>query len=296
MTNMENMESNEKAQLGTTRLNGEFILEQFADYAQRLAMEEGLATALTWGFEIESNTMSYVRDSMAKDGLSVAGLLEFQQDGSVSDHADTECECSCSDCSHSCDCDACEISDNDWFDHCGDCGGVQEVASIGGLSSTHPIGLRMLTQHGINNQTYDSDCGIHIHIGSQNFTNGQVANILTAYRLAQPIMDTLCERAGNNYAEMHGPDMENDARSGHQPNGKYWAVSTYWHYQNYRTKTIEFRGMGAESLSDIPQADRVRAWAHLLRALVMFATKPAPQLYWLSRAKDLNDLLRLINA
>jgi len=44
----------------------------------------------------------------------------------------------------------------------------------------------------------------------------------------------------------------------------------------------------------LKQTDRVRAWAHLLRLLVAYATKPAPQLYWITKATDFNGLMRLL--
>ena len=272
---------------------GDNIRHQFAEFARQVAEQPNQTTELTWGYEIESNTMKNVRAEVNRRGLP--DPHEWQQDGSVSDYASDGCECSCDDCSHSCDCDYCDRAD--YSEHCGDddCSGVQEVASIGGLTDTHPIGLDSLALAGINKATFESDCGIHIHIGSAHLTAPQVANLMTAYRLAQPVLNQIAERAGNHYSANHTPEDEDNARRGLEPSSRYYAVNVANHFKTYGTRTIEFRQMaGHTEIEDIRQSDRVRAWSHLLRLLTAYATKPAPQLYWLGKVKDLNDLLRLI--
>ena len=272
---------------------GEHIARQFKSLAQQLADSPNETTALTWGYEIESNTMGEVRANCAND----AGL-EWQQDGSVTDYYGGDCDCCCDDCNHNCNCDYCDRADYD--EHCGnsDCSGTQEVASVGGLTDTHPASLQALADAGINDATYETDCGIHIHIGSAHLTAPQIANIMTAYRLAQPVLNYIAQRVGTHFAQNHTDEHETQARQGLEPSSRYYAVNVANHFKTYGTKTIEFRQMAGSQDTDheTPQADRVRAWAYILRALVTYASQPAPSLYWLTRAKDLNDLLKLIHA
>ncbi len=280
-------------------------LDQFAKFAQEFATMPNEATALTWGYEIESNTMANVHAQAEETATrdEVNGV-DWQSDGSVSDESDyagnEECNCDCRYCQHDCDCEHCD-SDNYELEHdcgSGDCYGgasdYQEVASIGALTDSHPIGLDMLATWGINEATFNADCGIHIHIGSGHLSAPQVANIMTAYRLAKPILDQVAERADTYYALSHTPEMENATRSGSTNAHKYQAVNIANCFQSYRPNTIEFRQMAGTTRTDLNQTDRVRAWSFVLRALVAYATKPAPALYWIGKAKDFNDLMRLL--
>ena len=282
-----------------TKYNPETIRQEFAEYAHELASAPAQKTPRTWGFEIESNTMDRVKAEVLSntrlENFALKAFLEFQEDGSVENYIGDGCECDCGDCQHSCDCDHCEY-DNDYADHCGDCGDVEEVASVGGLDTTHPLALTLLEDGGINDAQYEDDCGIHVHIGSNDLTATQLANIMTAYRLAQPIMTAIAEREDTSYCQAHTAEHEDKTRQGIKPDTKMFAVNVLHHFQTYRPQTIEIRQMGANTATDLPQSFRVRAWAMLQLELIEFAIKPAPQLYWLSRAKTLTDLLRLIKA
>jgi hypothetical protein len=287
----------------------ETTLEQFAKFAQEFATKPSAETQLTWGYEIESNTMANVKaNAEDMDIPAITYAVDWQSDGSVSDESDyagnEECECECGECYHDCGCDNCDLNNgNQSLDH--DCGSsecyggssdCQEVASIGAVTDTHPESLTNLAKWKLNDATFNSDCGIHIHIGSAHLTAPQVANVMTAYRLAKPVLDQIAERADIYYAMPHTPEQENATRSGERNHSKYQAVNVANHFQTYRANTIEFRQMAGTTQTDIPQTDRVRAWGEILRQLVAYATKPAPSLYWLSRATDLNDLLRLMKA
>jgi len=290
-------------------------LEQFAQFAQEFALIGNTETALTWGYEIESNTMANVHaQAESEDTYSVTSSVSWQADGSVNDESDyansEECNCDCSYCSHDCDCEHCDPDNYELEHDCGsgDCYGspsdYQEVASIGGLTDTHPEGLDLLAKWGLNQATFNTDCGIHIHIGSAHLTAPQVANVMTAYRLALPVLNKIAERSGVHYAQDHTAEMENEVRAGTARGHKYQTVNVSNHMaglshqnQNYGynpVQTIEFRQMGATSHTSLNQTDRVRAWAFVLRALVAYATRPAPALYWIGRAKDFDALMRLL--
>jgi len=279
-------------------------LDQFAKFAQEFASKPNTATALTWGYEIESNTMANVKASADEQAdYRIVNIVDWQSDGSVSDESDycqsDDCSCECDECYHSCDCDHC---DHENTHECGerDCYGgssdYQEVASIGAIIETHPITLDHLATWGLNEATFNADCGIHVHIGSEHLSAPQVANVMTAYRLAKPVLDRIAERADIYYAQSHSPEMENDYRAGLLSGSKYQAVNVSGAISSHRAKTIEFRQMGATTRTDLKQTDRVRAWSEILRLLVGYATKPAPALYWISKATDLDSLLRLLKA
>ncbi len=280
------------------------VRDQFAQFAQAFAKSPSRTTSLTWGYEIESNTMANVKaEAEANAERKVFELVDWQADGSVSDESDyagnDECNCECSDCYHSCDCDDCDrendhgCGEDDCYGGSSDC---QEVASIGAITYSHPQTLNLLADWGINEATYLSDTGIHIHIGSEHLTAPQVANVMTAYRLATPILNIIAERAGTYYAMNHSPETENATRAGEFKGSKYQAVNIANHFTNYRAQTIEFRQMAGQSQLSLNQTDRVRAWAEILRLLVGYATKPAPSLYWIAKATDLDGLIRLLKA
>lgn len=279
--------------------NAESIRAEFAKYAQELATAPAEKTPRTWGFEIESNTMDRVKAEVMSntrlENYAVKAFLEFQTDGSVENYICDGCECECDDCAHSCDCSSCGY-DPDYADHCGDCASIEEVASVGGLDTTHPLGLTLLEDAGINDATYESDCGIHIHIGSADLTSMQIANVMTAYRLAEPIMTAIAERHDTSYCGAHTAEHEDRVRQGMKPDTKMFAVNVLHHFQTYRPQTIEMRQMSAETITDIPQSFRVRAWGMLQLQLIEYATRSAPQLYWIGKCKSLADLMRLINA
>ena len=284
----------------------ENTLDQFVKFANDYAQQPEQATALTWGYEIESNTMNdiYNTAQFTPEFRNCHGL-DWQADGSVSDESESanngeDCECSCDECEHSCDCNNCSIESYE-LDHCheSDCYGsseYQEVASIGGLETTHPNTLDLLDQWGLNRATFNEDTGIHIHIGSAHLTAPQVANVLTAYRLASPIINDIAERVGVYYAQAHDEQIENDCRQGAGTSSKYYAVNTCSHFSTHRAQTIEFRQMAGTTRTDLRQTDRVRAYAEILRLLVTYATKPAPKLYWITKATDLTSLIRLLKA
>jgi hypothetical protein len=218
----------------------ETTLDQFVKFANDYANQPEQATALTWGYEIESNTMGNIYAEAQTNATSATiATLDWQADGSVSDESESanngeDCECSCDECEHSCDCNNCSIESYE-LDHCheSDCYGsseYQEVASIGGLDTTHPTGLNLLAEWGINEATFNGDTGIHIHIGSAHLTSAQVANVLTAYRLASPIIDHIAERVGVYYAQAHDEQIENDCRQGAGTQSKYYAVNTCSHF------------------------------------------------------------------
>jgi len=285
----------------------ETTLDQFVKFANEFATQESQPTALTWGYEIESNTMANVKHTAEMNATSqTLELLDWQADGSVTDNSDhagnEECDCECSECYHSCDCNNCSIESYELDHDCGssDCysgsSDCQEVASIGGMNVTHPPTLDLLAEWGLNEAEFESDTGIHIHIGSGHLTAPQVANVLTAYRLAQGILTEIAERSNTYYAQAHDLEIEDNCRAGHATSSKYYAVNTCSHFSNYRANTIEFRQMAGTTNTTLNQTDRVRAWGEICRLLVTYATKPAPALYWISKATDLNSLIRLLKA
>lgn len=265
---------------------------QFSNYATDLANAESVVTPRTWGFEIETPDADVVCKRLSQTDYS--GILDFKGDGSV-EREYFECECTCSQCDHSCDCDNCDLTNGYASpDHCGEyectgSGSYQEITSVDGLHTTHPTALTLLEGAGLSDCETNSTTGLHIHIGSADLTPAQVARVISAYRLASPVLDILAERADTYYAQRPRLEHSEDARRG-EPSEKYRAVNTATHFHGgtFRPHTIEFRQHAGEV-----HAERIRAWAMLLIDLVEFA-KGNASVYWLSGAKDLNDLRRLL--
>jgi hypothetical protein len=267
--------------------------QQFAKLAESLAEAEPRQLPRTWGFEIETPNADTVYGNTTGTEFEV---LRFTPDGSVkNEDGFSECSCDCRDCSyHECDCDNCDrYNDSPEHDcgsrYCASLGDYQEITSIGGLDTTHPTALTLLDENGLQDCTVNESCGLHIHIGSADLSPVQVANVVRAYRLIANILEPIAGRRGVYYAE---DNTEQDVRLAHEERGteKYRAVNTRTHFSPAfgRAKTIEFRQH--EGTTDTA---RVRAWAYLLVRLVEFA-KTGTGLYWLAKAKDLDEVLQVI--
>jgi hypothetical protein len=271
----------------STAEQNEHNRREFEQLEIDLANAEPTKLPRTWGFEIETPEADKIAGQTTS---SHRDILEFHQDGSVS--SSDGCECDCSSCAyHDCDCPNCEDQNTDPDHDCGSswCSGeYQEITSVGGLDTTHPEALALLDELGLSDCEITSDCGLHIHIASADLTPAQVARVMTAYRLASPILLPIAgeHRKHNSYCRPHDPTEEDWARRG-QATEKYRAVNTCWHFSPKfgRTNTIEFRQH--EGTND---TSRVRAWAWLLVQLVEFGKSERP-LYWLGKAQTLTQLI-----
>ena len=271
------------------------IRQQFAKLAENLANSEPKKLARTWGFEIETPEADKIHSQTTRDEFQ---HLNFTQDQSVKneDGDDSECTCGCRACNyHECNCDNCEDYNEDPDHDCGSsycrsCGEYQEITSIGGLDNTHPEALALLSEKGLEACAVNETCGLHIHIGSADLSPIQVANVIRAYRVVAGILEPIAGRRDVYYARDNSEDdvrraLDNDSTE------KYRAVNTAHHFNGGRwgkAQTLEFRQHGGTN-----DTDRVRAWAYLLVRLVEFG-KSGAGLYWLARAKDLDEVLAVI--
>ena len=273
----------------STAEQAEYNRREFEQLEIDLANAEPTKLPRTWGFEIETPEADKIANQATRETREV---LEFHQDGSVS--SSDGCECDCVSCAyHDCNCDDCEANNNGEPSHdCGSswCAGeYQEIVSVGGLDTTHPEALKLLDEFGLSDCEITSDCGLHIHIASADLTPSQVARVMTAYRLASPILLPIAgeHRKHNSYCRPNDQTEEQHARDGHGTD-KYRAVNTCWHFSPKfgRPNTIEFRQH--EGTND---TSRVRAWGWLLVQLVEFGKSDRP-LYWLGKAQTLTQLIR----
>jgi hypothetical protein len=275
----------------STREQAEATAQQFADYARELESATPQTLKRTWGFEIETPDADIIANQLSH---AEGRVIDCKQDGSVTG-GNQECDCDCRSCVyHDCDCDNCEDNNNGEPDH--DCGNsecmgqYQELTSIGGLDTTHPEALDILTRYNLESCEINDSCGLHVHVWAGDLTPLQVARVLTLYRLSQDTMDTLAGRANVYYAQNNPTEHEDATRLGRNPDGrKYWAVNVnpYFNYLNNGTgvPTIEFRQH--EGTNDTA---RVRAWGRVMVALVDYAKTDRP-IYWVAKATDLRELL-----
>lgn len=295
-----------RAGYNSTSEQRQAIEDQFARFALALSVAEPRELPRTYGFEIETPSADRLRetalDDLRADGASwseahnaLSECLDWKQDGSVTgSNQNEECECDCRSCVyHDCDCDDCEMNNNGDPDH--DCGSsdcyngteYQEITSIGGTTTTHPQSLDILKHAGLEFAEINDTCGLHIHIGSADLEPAQVAQVISAYRVIQQLINPIAERSGVYYAQENSDDDLALARTGYATQ-KYRAVNTATHFHtgNYRPKTIEFRQhAGTNSTASI------RAWAVLLVALVEYAKRNSP-VYWLARCADFDELAK----
>ncbi len=299
-----------RANYTSTREQREAVESQFAKFAFALNCAEPRELPRTYGFEIETPTADTVREDVftalrahnaerqANDqpALLIRDLLDFKSDGSVSgENQNEDCECECSSCVyHECDCDYCDNVNSDPDHDCGseDCynsGTYQEITSVGGTTTTHPLSLELLTEANLKDAEINDTCGVHIHVGSADLTPAQVSSVISAYRVVSDIINPIAEREGTYYAQANTDEDITDARRGHGSQ-KYRAVNTATHFHNgtYRPQTIEFR-QHAGTGSTVA----IRAWAVLLVHLVEYAKANRP-VYWLARCADFDELAREI--
>jgi hypothetical protein len=289
----------------STSEQAEAVESQFARFALALDCAEPRELPRTYGFEIETPTADTVRENAIRalrahndaleigaDRVSLDSILDWKGDGSVTgENQNEECECDCSDCVyHDCSCDYCDNQNSDpehgcGSDYCYNTGEFQEITSVGGTTTTHPLSLEILADAKLYEAEINDTCGVHVHVGSGDLTPAQVAGVISAYRALADILDPIAERAGAYYCQTNSDHDINEARAG-RGSEKYRAVNTAPHFSNYRPDTIEFR-QHAGTGSTVA----VRAWAVLLVHLVEYAKRNRP-IYWLARCRDFDELAK----
>ncbi len=283
------------------------ILDQWQTFRSALAKATPRELPRTYGFEIETPSADTVRDNaisalrqhnaeLEADNLPTIRLdsiLDWKGDGSVtSEDQNEECECDCRECVyHNCDCDDCEMNNNGEPEHdCGnsDCynsGQYQEITSIGGTTTTHPLSLKILRLAELSGAEINDTCGLHIHIGSEDLTPAQVSQVISAYRAISDLIEPIAGRRGAYYCQDNTTEEVAQNRAG-RGTEKYKAVNTAPHFSTYRPSTIEFRQHEGTN-----NPAEVRAFAVLLVHLVEYAKRNAP-VYWLARCADFDELAK----
>lgn len=297
-----------RAEYRSTAEQAEAVESQFARFALALDCAEPRELPRTYGYEIETPTADDVRNNASRalrahnlaqeasdphaQPVTLDSILDWKGDGSVTGaNQNEECDCECSSCTyHDCDCDDCENRNTDPDHDCGndDCynaGEFQEITSIGGTSTTHPLSLEILAQAKLYESEINDTCGLHVHVGSADLTGAQVASVISAYRALADILNPIAERAGVYYAQANPDEDIIRARRG-EGTEKYRAVNTAPHFNQHRPSTIEFR-QHAGTASTVA----IRAWAVLLVHLVEYAKRNQP-VYWLARCRDFDELAK----
>ena len=256
-------------------------------------------TARPWGFEIETPEADNLYEELTSDQRE---LLRFTQDPSIEGGENNEdCECDCRSCYyHDCDCDSCEVEGSSDPDH--DCGSsncysegteFQEITTLaGGVNTTHPEALTVLIEAGLESVKITPSCGLHMNIGSKDLTPAQVSRVVSAYRMAYPLLTVIAGRESERFAKPISPTVEQLARQGHETE-KFTAVNTSHHFSNLRygrpdEARIEFRQHKGEN-----DPAEIRAWAWLMVELVEFAKSNRP-FYWLANAQTLAELRKAL--
>lgn len=285
------------------------ILEQWQTFRKALAKATPRDLPRTYGFEIETPSADTVRDNAIRalrahndeieandttqPRIGLDSILDWKGDGSVTgEDQNEECECDCRACIyHDCNCDTCDLNNDGEPDHdCGssDCynqGQYQEITSIGGTTTTHPLSLKILRLAELSGAEINDTCGLHIHIGSADLTSAQVAQVISAYRAISDLIEPIAGRRGDYYYQDNTTEEIAYARRGNGTD-KYRAVNTSPHFSSYRPSTIEFRQHAGTN-----NPAEVRAFAVLLVHLVEYAKRNAP-VYWLARCADFTELAK----
>lgn len=251
-------------------------------------------TARSWGFEIETPEADQL--FYAISDYDKRELLSWQQDSSIEGYGETDdCDCDCRYCAyHDCDCENCEYQNTDPEHGCGsdECyqegTEYQEIATHGGgVKTTHPEALTVLTAAGLESVKITENCGLHLNIGSQDLTPAQVARVLTAYRIGEWLFTGIAGRVSPRYAKTITPDTEEMTRKGIATE-KMTAVNTNHHFYNLQYNRPELARLEFRQHQGENNPAQIRAWAWLLIELVEFAKSGRP-LYWLTKATTLAE-------
>jgi len=242
-------------------------------------------TARTYGFEIE------VPDCK---GVKAPNGFEKGDDGSLRSYSGSEdCDCDCEDCTyHSCDCDWCE-QQNDDPDHCSgsscSSGESAEYRTVGGVQRMKHSGMYELCKN-LNEEDAEMNdsAGTHIHVFAADLTTNQVGQVFAAYKWLENIMSAIAGRQNTSYAMDFPVSYIGSALRKSNPRltaDKPRTVNATPLFTN--RGTIEFRQMDCNL-----DADRMSAWAWIVRGLVTVAKRGATIANY-KQVTDLNGLIEL---
>lgn len=244
-------------------------------------------TNRTWGFELEvANT---------KDVECEHAGIEFGSDSSIKsyDFDDDDCNCYCRDCTyHECNCDDCEMYNDDPEHNCGSSSCIRansaEIRSIGGISKSHHAGLKDIVKKLVErNAEVNDTCGLHIHVYGKDLEPKQVATVMAAYQLVEPLFRGFCNRTESEYATSI-PSIE--IKSGFKNKFTFMKMRyvniSHLHASNERG-TFEFRQAEA-TLS----YDGIIGWAFIVRNLVTVVKRGA-QMHHFFNINSFEELLKL---
>jgi hypothetical protein len=242
-------------------------------------------TARTYGFEIE------VPDCK---GVKAPNGFEKGEDGSLRSYSGSDdCDCDCEDCTyHSCDCDWCE-QQNDDPDHCSgsscSSGESAEYRTVGGVQRMKHSGMYELCKN-LNEEDAEMNdsAGTHIHVFAADLTTNQVGQVFAAYKWLEHIMSAIAGRQNTSYAMDFPVSYIGSAIRRINPRltpDKPRTVNATPLFTN--RGTIEFRQMDCNL-----NADRISAWAWIVRGLVTVAKRGATIANY-REVTDLNDLVKL---
>ena len=258
------------------------IHEQLAELEDKIG--NGL-TARTYGFEIE------VPDCK---GVEATSGFEKGEDGSLRSYeSGDDCDCDCEDCTyHDCDCDWCDNRNSD-PDHCGNnaCSSAEgaEYRTIGGVQRMKHGGMYELCEKlNAEDAEMNDSAGTHIHVFAADLTTNQVGQVFAAYKWIENILEPIAGRRNTNYAMDLPVSYIGSAIRRVNPKLTPDKPRSVNATPLFTTRgTIEFRQMDCNL-----NADRINAWAWIVRGLVTVAKRGATIANY-KQVTDLNDLVKL---
>lgn len=275
---------NMKSRLRSAVPSDTVLHEQFATIPLQ---PEGTESSRTWGIEVET-----VRAQLT----SRPAGWESVYDGSLNDSGGS-CDCDCDTC---CDGDHCDDSEYECYYNTE--GESREFVSPV-LSHFNSNGLRQLCSD-LPDDEDDTSPGIHVHIGARDLSVTDVARLLAAYSIVQPLLAPLYHRQTTGYCNEMASDnikwwlgaaRRHLATSGtvpspvdlceQQPATRYQDVNVH---ALAKHGTIEFRAMGPYY-----NYDHLIRWAWFCREMVNVSKLGIPQAEW-TKCRSLLDVINLL--
>jgi hypothetical protein len=252
----------------------------------------------------ESRSWVFVVETVRYDDTSRPRGWNDVHDGSLpdSDDDDSSCDCGCNVCDIG---DHCDYSSNDCYWNNGGSGNGNTSRELVSpiLSHFNSTGLQQICSD-LGDDEPSTAPGIHVHIGASDMTVVDIARLLYAYGVVEPLIKPLYHREVFGYCkEMGGNNVQwwlsrvktylRDTGSlpeprdicYDQPADRYQDVNLH---ALSKHGTIEFRAMGP-----FYNYNHLVRWAWFVREMANVARLGLPQTVW-TECKTLEDVVLLL--
>lgn len=262
------------------------------EFAKIPLLPLGTSSSRTWGIEIETTRAN---ETSRPNGW------RSEYDGSLPGGSAGECDCGCEDCYDGDE--HCDDRDSDCYRNADESSSREFVSPI--LEHYNSAGLRKLCADLGTDEHEDAAAGIHVHVGADDLSVVDVANLLLAYSAVEKLFTPLLHRKSRSYCKptttaqlrwwlaqvreyrKNNPTSWPEPRliAHNAPDDRYYDVNVQ---SLSKHGTIEFRAMGAWY-----DYEHLARWAWLVREMVNVSKLGIELREW-TRCKSISDVVALL--